>query len=118
MNIVLAVINYFIIILLSVVLQLYLSKRKSKMLGLILPLLSFLYLVSISLGIISMPRPGTYKNYDVVYGNLLSEVIIEPFHINYTSIFLMLLAFVAPLIIYLFIYFNQRKKINKSLNVE
>ncbi|MCL1789057.1 MAG: hypothetical protein FWG33_01735 [Oscillospiraceae bacterium] len=105
-----------------VVLQIYLSKRDNKWLGLILPFIGIGVSLTAILGTVFFTSPGsTVISYDE-YGNVIhEETIKELFHIDPATIIMTIVNFLLfniPSIILLLIYFACRESVKRRTALE
>lgn len=98
-------------------LQIILSKNSNRILGLILPIISFIFALIIVIGFynfsIQTRNYSTIRTVGSSNGIMDSEVVSVPSNVHKSygfSLLFMLLIFNIPTIIYLCIYFAYRKK--------
>lgn len=96
----------------GIFIQVKLSRSDNKFLGLILPIVSFLFSLMVTLGIASFSLMTTSVN-----GVVQSTEKIQS-GVNYLSIFFIFIVTNIPTIILMGIYIGERKKIKTSKLVE
>ena len=106
MSILYIIILVIILVALSII-EIFLSKNKVKWLGLILPLISFIFALVYGCGRVISDLEANKANIRVI-SDLEANIGII------LKDFVLLFAFNIPTAIFLIIYFNCRKKIDKS----
>lgn len=101
----------------TIVLQVILSKKGNKWLGLILPIIAFLFALLVTFNVVDT---NNYTEHQIQYneeGEIIGEITIKHEGSSDTSstaltIATTFLIYNIPTMIYLFIYFGSREKIN------
>ena len=94
----------------AICLQIFLSKRRSRWPGLILPALNLIFsLVALFPMFQEIDLPQTQKEYDA-YGNLVSSVTIEPPGGMFYVIFMGFLIYNISTLVFILIYWVIRNK--------